>query len=156
MGSRGSVIPFFISLNKKNFFPITNTEMTRFMISLDQAVDFVNSSLNIMRGGEIFVKKIPSMKIIDVAKAIDHKKNIKIVGMRDGEKVHEQMITPEDSKHTLEFKDFFIIYSESKYRKKFGGKKVKSDFSYDSKNNKEWMSTKQLKNFIKSKNYNFE
>jgi len=76
--------------------------------------------------------------------------------MRDGEKIHEQMITPEDSKHTLEFKDFYIIFSEAKYRKKFGGKKVKSDFFYDSKNNKEWMSIKQLKNFIKSKNYNFE
>ena len=156
MGSRGSVIPFFISLNKKNFFPITNPEMTRFMISLDEAVDFVNSSLNIMQGGEIFVKKIPSMKIIDIARAIDKTKKIKIVGMRDGEKIHEQMITPEDSKHTLEFKDFFIISSETKYRKKLGGKKVKSDFSYDSKNNKDWMNITQLKNFIKSKSYNFE
>ncbi len=156
MGSRGSVIPFFISLKKKSFFPITNPDMTRFMISLDQAVDFVNSSLDIMKGGEIFVKKIPSMKILDIAKAIDYKKKIKIVGLREGEKIHEQMITPEDSKHTLEFKDFFIISSETKYRKKFGGKKVKSDFSYDSKNNKEWMNITQLKNFIKSKNYNFE
>ena len=156
MGSRGSVIPFFISLNKKNFFPITNPEMTRFMISLDEAVDFVTSSLNIMRGGEIFVKKIPSMKIIDVARAIDNSKKHKIVGIRDGEKIHEQMITPEDSKYTLEFKDFFIIYSDSKYEKKFGGKRVKSNFSYDSNNNKEWMSIKQLKNFIKKKNSNFE
>ena len=77
MGSRGSVIPFFISLSKKRFFPITNPEMTRFMISLDEAVDFVNSSLNIMRGGEIFVKKIPSMKIIDIARAIDSSKKTK-------------------------------------------------------------------------------
>ena len=99
--------------------------------------------------GEIFVKKIPSMKIIDVARAINNSKKLKIVGMRDGEKIHEQMITPEDSKHTLEFKDFFIISSETNHRKKLGGKKVKSDFSYDSKNNKDWMNITQLKNLLK-------
>ena len=156
MGSRGSVIPFFISLKEKSFFPVTNPDMTRFMISLDQAVDFVSSSLNIMKGGEIFVKKIPSMKIWDIAKAIDYKKKIKIVGLREGEKIHEQMITPEDSKNTLEFKDFFIIYSELNNRNKFKGKKVKENFFYDSKNNTKWMKVDELKKIIKSKNYNFE
>ena len=123
MGSRGSVIPFFISLKKKNYFPITNPKMTRFMITLDQAVEFVSKTASIMKGGEIFVKKIPSMNIMNIAKSIDNKKKLKIVGERDGEKIHEQMITSEDSKNTLEFKDFYIIYSTKKYIRLKGSKK---------------------------------
>ena len=150
MGSRGSVIPFFLSLKNKNYFPITNPEMTRFMISLDQAVNFVFKTASIMKGGEIFVKKIPSMNIMDIAKSIDSKKKLKIVGERDGEKIHEQMITSEDSKNTLEYKDFFVIYSTKKYKKLNGYKKVKHGYFYNSLNNKEWMSVNNLKNWIKN------
>ena len=109
MGSRGSVIPFFLKCKEKNFFPITNREMTRFNITLDEGVKFVNKCLSIMNGGEIFVPKIPSYRLIDVAKAISKDAKIKIIGIRPGEKLHEEMITLSDSLNTVEFKDYFII-----------------------------------------------
>ena len=156
MGSRGSVIPFFLSLKNKNFLPITNLEMTRFMISLDEAVEFVFDTINMMKGGEIFVKKIPSMRITEIAKAIDSKKKLKVIGEREGEKKHEQMITVEDAKNTIEFKDFFIIKSSKNYKATKNSKKVKSGFYYDSLNNHKWMTRENLENWIKKNKSNFE
>ena len=122
MNSRGSVIPYFLNIKKNGVFPITDTRMTRFMISLEQAVSLVWRSVNEMRGGEIFIKKIPSMNIMEIAKAIDSKVKIKIVGIRPGEKIHEQMIGVEDAPYTYEYDDYFKIlpaihgWSEDKKR----------------------------------------
>ena len=156
MGSRGSVIPFFLSLKEKKYFPITNLEMTRFMISLNEAVMFVFNTISLMRGGEIFVKKIPSMKVTDIARAINPKKKLNIIGEREGEKIHEQMITVEDSKNTIEMKDFFIIKSSKSYVTPNNSKKVKTGFYYDSLNNNKWMSVKYLENWIKKNKSDFE
>ncbi len=153
MGSRGSVIPFFYNIKENEKFPITDLRMTRFMITLEQGVDLVWHAFEDMLGGEIYVKKIPSMKIVDVAKCINPKKNIEIVGIRPGEKLHEEMISSEDASHTYEYKDYFKIlpainrWSTDKKRIK-KGKLVKDDFSYNSKNNKDWMTKKELQKWI--------
>ena len=156
MGSRGSVIPFFLSQKKKGTFTITDSKMTRFMIDLDQAVKMVIEIFKISQGGEIFVSKIPSMKIIDIAKTISERNKIKIIGIRPGEKIHEQMIGLEDAPYTYEYKDYFKIlpaiydiYKNKKYIK--NGKKVKNNFIYSSNENKKWMTKKELKTWI-SKN----
>jgi len=156
MGSRGSVIPFFLSQKKKGTFTITDSKMTRFMIDLDQAVKMVIEIFKISQGGEIFVSKIPSMKIIDIAKTISERNKIKIIGIRPGEKIHEQMIGLEDAPYTFEYKDYFKIlpaiydiYKNKKYIK--NGKKVKNNFIYSSNENKKWMTKKELKTWI-SKN----
>ena len=107
MGSRGSVIPFFLSLKSKNELPITDPQMTRFMISLDDAVNLVWHAFEDMHGGEIYVKKIPSMKIVDIASAINPDAKIKTIGVRPGEKIHEQMIGVEDAEHTYEYSDYY-------------------------------------------------
>ena len=109
MGSRGSVIPFFISRKNSDFIPITDKRMTRFMITLEEGVNLVWTAFEDMKGGEIYVKKIPSMKILDLAKAINPKSKIKIIGIRPGEKIHEQMIGIEDSPFTYEYKTFYKI-----------------------------------------------
>lgn len=156
MGSRGSIIPFFSSQKSKNYFPITNIEMTRFMISLDEGVELVWKAINESLGGEIYVKKIPSMKIVDIAKAIDPNKKIKIIGIRPGEKIHELMIGTDDSFTTYEFNDHFKIiphdeFLSPKIKDKMikKGKKVKQGFSYSSDNNKEWMTINELRQWIK-------
>ena len=115
MGSRGSVIPYFLECKKKNFLPITDKNMTRFSITLDEGVKFVINSLNKMYGGEIFIPKIPSFKITDLANAISSKIKLKIVGLRPGEKLHEEMITESDSINTIEFKHYYIIVSDSEF-----------------------------------------
>ncbi len=154
MGSRGSIIPYFLSLKNNSFLPITDESMTRFMISLEQAVDLVWYSFNDMSGGEIYVKKIPSMKITDVAKAISPKSKHKIVGIRPGEKIHEQMIGPEDAPYTYEYKDYYkIIPSVHPWTKSYkirNGKKVKPNFVYDSLNNSEWMSIPSFRRWMKN------
>ena len=154
MNSRGSVIPYFLDIKKNGVFPITDTRMTRFMISLDQAVSLVWRSVNEMHGGEIFIKKIPSMNIMEIAKAIDSKVKIKIVGIRPGEKIHEQMIGVEDAPYTYEYDDYFkilpAIHGWSKDKKRIGvGKKVPENFIYDSYSNKQYMSSEELKIWIK-------
>ena len=111
MGSRGSVIPYFISLKNNKNFPITDPKMTRFMISITEAVKFVLTVIDRSAGGEIFVKKSPSMKIIDIAKAINNKNSLSIKGIRAGEKLHEQMIGHEESQYTYELKNYYIIIS---------------------------------------------
>jgi len=157
MGSRGSVIPFFLSLKNKKILPITNIEMTRFMISLEDAVNLVLTTIETMSGGEIYVKKIPSMKVIDIAKAINPKAKFKIIGIRPGEKIHEQMIGKDDALSTFEFKDYYKILPQIKKRikKMKTGKKVKKDFFYSSENNKEWMEVEHLVKWLVKNKDNF-
>ena len=155
MGSRGSVIPFFISLAKKNkILPITDNRMTRFMISLEEGVDLVWHAFDDMKGGEIYVKKIPSMKVTDVALAVDEKTKQKEVGIRPGEKLHEQMIGIEDALYTYEYPENFKILPSindwAKDEARIGdGIRVPEDFTYTSNNNKEWMEISELKEWIK-------
>jgi UDP-N-acetylglucosamine 4,6-dehydratase/5-epimerase len=153
MGSRGSVIPFFMSIKDEEKLPITDERMTRFMISLEQGVDLVWHALKDMKGGEIYVKKIPSIKITDIAKVIAPKAKHKIVGIRPGEKLHEQMISVDDSLYTYEFSDYFKIlpqinnWDQDNSRIK-NGKKVAEGFTYRSDNNIDWMSSSDFKKWI--------
>jgi UDP-N-acetylglucosamine 4,6-dehydratase (inverting) len=153
MGSRGSVIPHFLSLGDGVAMPITDPRMTRFMITLEQGVDLVWSALISAQGGEIFVKKIPSMNIMDIASAVRPDLEAKIVGIRPGEKLHEQMISPEDSLHTVDCGDHYRIMSNiTKYDSaQFGAdwEKVPVEFNYSSDNNQEWMSVDQLASWVK-------
>ena len=154
MGSRGSVIPFFLSLAGEGVLPITDTRMTRFMITLEQGVDLVWHAFEDMIGGEIYVKKIPSMKLTDVALAAAPAAKHDIVGIRPGEKFHEQMIGPEDAPHTYEYAEHYKIlpaihdWSHDPARIK-GGKLVAPDFTYCSDNNTEWMRVDTLRAWIK-------
>jgi UDP-N-acetylglucosamine 4,6-dehydratase/5-epimerase len=153
MGSRGSVIPFFISIAKDGVLPITDNRMTRFMISLEQGVELVWHAFNDMKGGEIYVKKIPSMKITDVATAVDKNAKQEEVGIRPGEKLHEQMISSEDAIYTYEYPDYFKILPSingwSNDPERIGlGVKVNSKFTYCSNNNTEWMEISELKGWI--------
>ena len=153
MGSRGSVIPFFMSLADTGILPITDTRMTRFMISLEQGVELVWHALDDMQGGEIYVKKIPSMTILDIAKAVAPGAEHKIIGVRPGEKMHEQMIGLEDAPNTYEYKDHYKIlpmihqWSTDPLRIK-SGTKVAENFMYTSDNNTEWMGANELKAWI--------
>jgi len=153
MGSRGSIIPLLISLKDKGKFPITDTRMTRFMISLEQGIELVWKAFDDMQGGEIYIKKIPSMKLVDIASTISSTADLEIIGIRPGEKLHEQMIGPEDSNNTYEYKDYYKIlpqindWSEDKNRIK-DGKKVSEGFVYSSDLNTEWMSTNSLDEWI--------
>ena len=153
MGSRGSVIPYFMSLKGKKELPITDERMTRFMISLDQGVDLVWHAFKDMRGGEIYVKKIPSIKITDIAKVIVPNSKYKIVGMREGEKLHEEMISKEDSRYCYEYSSYYKIlpklnnWGKDKKRIK-SGKKVPEGFVYTSDSNSEWMKKSDLKKWI--------
>lgn len=153
MGSRGSVIPFFMTLIEKKALPITDDRMTRFMISLEQGVDMVWHAFEDMIGGEIYVKKIPSMKIIDIARVIAPDAHHNIVGIRPGEKLHEQMIGPEDALHTYEYAEHYkilpAIHQWSKDPDRISnGKLVAPDFIYSSDNNNAWMSTDALRLWI--------
>ena len=154
MGSRGSVIPFFLSIDKDGVFPITDDRMTRFMISLEEGVELVWHAFNDMKGGEIYIKKIPSMKVTDVAKAVSENRKQEITGIRPGEKLHEQMIGIEDAPYTYEYPDHFkilpSIHDWNKDPERIGkGKLVNSEFTYSSDNNSEWMDVKTLQNWIK-------
>jgi len=153
MGSRGSVIPFFISQAPKGFLPITDTRMTRFMITLEQAVELVWHAFDDMVGGEIYVKKIPSMRVTDIALAVAPDVRQEIIGIRPGEKLHEQMISPEDALHSYEYDGYFKIlpaihnWSYDPIRIN-SGKQVSPDFSYTSESNLEWMSIDDLRTWI--------
>lgn len=155
MGSRGSVIPFFLSMKDKGALPITDPRMTRFMISLEQGVELVWHAFEDMVGGEIYVKKIPSMNITDLAKAIAPEAKQEIVGIRPGEKLHEQMIGSEDSFYTYEYHEHFKIlpaihnWDRDASRIK-NGKRVQEGFSYTSDNNTEWMSRENLCSWIEN------
>jgi len=153
MGSRGSVIPFFMSLSDKESLPITDDRMTRFMISLEEGVELVWHAFDDMVGGEIYVKKIPSMKVTDVALSVAPDASHDIVGIRPGEKLHEQMIGPEDALHTYEYQDHYkilpAIHEWSKDPQRINdGKLVDPDFIYSSNNNSDWMSIDSLRRWI--------
>ncbi|SDK11842.1 UDP-N-acetylglucosamine 4,6-dehydratase (inverting) [Methylophilus rhizosphaerae] len=153
MGSRGSVIPFFMSIADKGTLPITDTRMTRFMITLEQGVELVWHAFEDMVGGEIYVKKIPSMNILDIAKAVAPQAQHEIVGIRPGEKLHEQMIGEEDALYTYEYPEHFkilpAIHQWSEDPKRINnGVKVSPDFTYSSSNNKEWMTVQQLQAWL--------
>jgi UDP-N-acetylglucosamine 4,6-dehydratase len=153
MGSRGSVIPFFMSIAEKGTLPITDERMTRFMISLEQGVDLVWHAFDDMVGGEIYVKKIPSMKVTDIARAVAPEAKHEVVGIRPGEKLHEQMIGEEDALYTYEYQDYYKIlpaihsWCDDPARIN-GGVRVDPDFTYSSSNNKEWMTVEQLRTWI--------
>ena len=153
MGSRGSIIPFLLSLPPNGHFPLTDPEMTRFMITLEEGVNLVWQAFKDMTGGEIYVKKIPSMKLINIAKSVSGNFKTKIIGLRPGEKVHEQMIGSDDAPYTYEYKDYFKILPAinewSKDPLRIGkGKKVASNFVYASNLNNKWMEINELKNWI--------
>lgn len=156
VGSRGSVIPFFQKLIDEGatFLPITDARMTRFWITLPQGVNFVISSLEMMIGGEIFVPKIPSMKMVDLAKAMAPTLDHKIVGIRPGEKLHEIMVTSDAGRNTLELEDRYIIEPEFVFWKEKKGqyyedaKKTAEDFFFSSDNNAEWLDAEGLKEFL--------
>nr|WP_294867089.1 UDP-N-acetylglucosamine 4,6-dehydratase (inverting) [uncultured Pseudogulbenkiania sp.] len=157
MGSRGSVIPFFMSIKESGVLPITDARMTRFMISLEQGVELVWHAFEDMEGGEIYVKKIPSMKVTDLAKVIAPNARQEIIGIRPGEKLHEQMISAEDSYYTYEYPEHFkilpVINNWSTCEKRIkNGKKVHEGFIYSSDNNSEWMDAGTLRTWIDQNN----
>ena len=157
IGSRGSIVPIFKDLvkQKANFFPITDTRMTRFWMTLEESVQLVLSSIVYMTGGETFVPKIPSIKITDLAKAIDPNKKIKVIGLRPGEKLHESLCSLDESHLVAEYKNYYLVMpstSINKERKKFlknslgeKGKKLPNNFNYNSLNNKEFLDIKKIK-----------
>ena len=154
LGSRGSVIPFFLEKAKSKELPITDPDMTRFNINLQEGVEMVLWALQNALGGEIFVPKIPSYRITDVAKAIGPSCRQKIVGIRPGEKVHEEMITTSDSLNTVDLGDYYAILntgsgqSVEEYLKKRKGKKVKDSFCYNSGQNEKFLSVPEIRNLI--------
>lgn len=153
VGSRGSVIPYFLKMRSTGVIPITDPRMTRFWITLEQGVNFVLRSLELSDGGELFVPKIPSMNIMDLAKAIAPECRHEIVGIRPGEKLHEVMVTEDDSRHSIEYYDFFIVEPEFKWwsNEKHidnGGKPVPEGFVYASNLNDKWLTTDELKKIV--------
>lgn len=153
MGSRGSVIPFFLDQKKTGKITITDTRMTRFMITLEQGVELVWEAFEDMIGGETYVKKIPSMNILDLADVVAPKIKQEIIGIRPGEKLHEQMISIEDAMYTYEYSDYYKIlplinhWSDDENRIK-DGVKVEENFTYSSDTNKEWMTKDQLESWL--------
>lgn len=148
VGSRGSVVPFFKKIRHTGILPITDERMTRFWITLDQGVQFVLDNLQRMKGGEIFVPKIPSMKVTDLAKAIAPECKIEIVGIRPGEKLHEAMITVDDARHTVEYDDYYVILPELSWWNNENhkeGKPLPEGFAYTSDSNKHWLTIEELK-----------
>jgi UDP-N-acetylglucosamine 4,6-dehydratase/5-epimerase len=156
MGSRGSVIPFFMSLAATGVLPITDPRMTRFMITLEQAVELVWRALADMQGGEIYVKKIPSMNLVDIARAVAPDASHRIIGVRPGEKIHEQMIGAEDAAHTYEYDGYYKIlpaihkWSSDPLRIN-GGSPVAADFMYTSDRNTEWMAIEELRAWLQAR-----
>jgi UDP-N-acetylglucosamine 4,6-dehydratase (inverting) len=153
MGSRGSVIPFFMSIKDKGVLPITDDRMTRFMISLEQGVELVWHAFKDMVGGEIYVKKIPSMKVTDLARVVAPEAKQEVVGIRPGEKLHEQMIGAEDAYFTYEYPEHYKILPQINNWDKDAnrikdGKKVPEGFVYASDNNPEWMNDTELQAWI--------
>jgi UDP-N-acetylglucosamine 4,6-dehydratase (inverting) len=153
MGSRGSVIPLFRSLAKSGELPITDERMTRFMITLEQGVELVWKAFETMVGGEIYVKKIPSMKVTDIAHVIAPDAKQKVIGIRPGEKVHEQMISREDAPYTYEYESYYKILPaihqwDADPGRIDGGRRCPTDFSYSSDNNVAWMKPEELRSWL--------
>ncbi len=157
MGSRGSVIPFFLEqLKKKEKLTLTHENMTRFNITLEEAIRLVTYSFSNCNSGEILIPKIPSFRIIDLISSINSKNNYKIIGIRPGEKIHEELINSYEAKNTLDLKDYYVILPTndirkiSEYCKKKSAKKVGESFCYTSENNKDYLNVKDLKQLIKN------
>ena len=155
MGSRGSVIPFFMSIRDTGVFPITDQRMTRFMISLEQGVELVWHAFEDMEGGEVYVKKIPSMRVTDIARAVSSTAKLETVGIRPGEKLHEQMISEEDSHYTYEYPEHFkvlpAIHSwHNDFKRIKDGTRVAEGFVYSSHTNSQWMSAEELTVWIRT------
>jgi len=151
VGSSGSVVPLFKEQKEKGEITITDEEMTRFWITLEEGVHFVIKCIEIMKGGEIFVPKIPSMKITDLADAIAPNIKRKIIGTRPGEKLHEVLLTAEESTHIKEFDDCFIVEPEFSFWNKENhkdGKKLSQGFIYSSDNNSQWLDKKDIKEYL--------
>ncbi|MDP2276852.1 MAG: UDP-N-acetylglucosamine 4,6-dehydratase (inverting) [Nitrospirota bacterium] len=154
VGSRGSVMPFFKKMRETGTLPITDARMTRFWITIEHGVKFVLRCLELMNGGELFVPKIPSMNIIDMARAIAPECKHNIIGIRPGEKLHEVMITDDDARHTLEFGDYYVVepefdwWSNEKHIAN-GGKPVAEGFRYASDTNNRWLTAEELRALIK-------
>jgi UDP-N-acetylglucosamine 4,6-dehydratase len=150
VGSRGSVVPFFHQLAPTGVLPITDERMTRFWITLDQGVRFVTQSLALMHGGELFVPKIPSMRVLDLAAAIAPEAKIEVVGVRPGEKLHEEMINVSDARSTIDMGEYFVIQPELDWwpREQLDGNQVPDGFSYSSDKNDRWLSVDELKAMI--------
>ena len=156
MGSRGSVIPFFLKRRKQGVLPITHPEMTRFNITLDEGVALVLFALEHTQGGEIFVPRIPSFRLLDVAKAIAPEARLEVVGIRPGEKLHEEMITESDALTCAEFERYFVLlpptpqWDIEAYMAKNGGKRCKEGFRYHSGTNSEWLTVDQIRALIRA------
>lgn len=153
VGSRGSVIPLFLKIRKSGTLPITDKRMTRFWITLEQGVDLVIQGLDKMHGGEIFVPKVPSMNIMDLAEAIAPNCQHEVIGIRPGEKLHEVMVPADDARRTLELPDFYVVQPDSpQYRETttqwHGAKPVPEGFSYASDSNTHWLTKEELKRLI--------
>lgn len=151
LGSRGSVVPFFKERAATGILPITDDRMTRFWITLGQAVYFVLHAIRLTKGGEIFVPRIPSMKITDLAKAIAPECKQEIIGIRPGEKLHESMISQDDARNTVAFKDCYVIQSDPERRKQLltgEGRPCPDGFEYTSEKNDEWMGVDELRQLI--------
>jgi len=151
VGSRGSVIPFFLKKKEEGLIPVTDERMTRFWISLQQGVEFVLNSVEIMRGGELFVPKIPSMGIMSLVEAIAPGVKVEHVGIRPGEKLHEIMISKDDAVNTVEFDEYYVIqpaqpwWDGLKYRELVGGNRVSDNFEYSSDKNTQWLSVAEMR-----------
>lgn len=151
VGSRGSVVPFFKKIRATGRLPITDERMTRFWITLNQGVQFVFDSFERMQGGEIFIPKIPSMSIMDLAKAIAPECELDIVGIRPGEKLHEVMITEDDARRTLEYDKYYVIQPEFPWwgnENANHGRELEDDFRYSSDRNEEWLAIDELKKLV--------
>lgn len=155
VGSRGSVVPFFKKVKETGIIPITDERMTRFWITLDQGVQFVIDNLARMKGGEIFIPKIPSMKVTDLATAIAPDCKMEIVGIRPGEKLHETMITEDDTRHTLDYGSYYVIQPEFPWWHAAGAKEgtiLPNGFSYISNTNSKWLTVEELRLLVSDKN----
>jgi UDP-N-acetylglucosamine 4,6-dehydratase/5-epimerase len=153
VGSRGSVVPYFKELAAGGELPITDERMTRFWITLDQGVRFVMESVARMHGGELFVPKIPSMRVVDLAAAVVPDARLKVIGIRPGEKLHEEMISAPDSRRTVNMGDYYVIQPEMEWwptEQLGGGTPVSEGFSYASDTNTEWLTVEQLREMIAS------
>ncbi|WP_341322411.1 UDP-N-acetylglucosamine 4,6-dehydratase (inverting) [Solibacillus sp. FSL H8-0523] len=152
VGSRGSVVPFFKKIRETGVVPITDERMTRFWITLEHGVQFVLDNLERMQGGEIFVPKIPSMNIMDLAKAIAPECEIEVIGIRPGEKLHEAMIMEDDARHTIEYDSYYVIQPETNWwtkDNKLNSKELPENFRYVSNENTHWLSVEELRELVK-------
>ncbi len=155
VGSRGSVIPFFLKQKETGVLPITDPNMTRFWITLEKGVEFVLECLERMVGGELFVPKIPSMNIMDLVKVVAPDCKTKVVGIRPGEKLHEIMVPGDDARNTIEFEDYYLIkpdfaFFELRFNDNNGGKPVPGNFEYNSGTNSWWLTVEELKEILKN------